>query len=117
MQLYTRFAPTLSTFTQPSIQNCAPNQILKYIISSSVYLCNVAIHLPSHSLHNLQQVFAVQVPLLDAVVSRAAEENVPLDHQRLNTVVMGRFKVVCWADAPQRAFSHIEQLQEPQRCM
>lgn len=28
----------------------------------------------------LQQVFAVQIPLLDAVVSGAAEENVPLHH-------------------------------------
>lgn len=32
-------------------------------------------------LQYLQQIFAVQVPLLDAVVSRAAEQNVPLDHQ------------------------------------
>lgn len=59
----------------------------------------------------LQQVFAVQVPLLDAVVSRAAEQNVSLDHQWLDTVVMWRFKVVRWADATQRAFGHIKQLQ------
>lgn len=59
---------------------------------------------------DLQQVFTVQVPLLDAVVSRAAEEHVPLDHQRLDAVVMRRLEVVRGTDAPQRAFSHVEQL-------
>lgn len=58
----------------------------------------------------LQQVFAVQVPLLDAVVPGPAEEHVALDHQRLDAVVMRRLKVVRWADAPQGTFGHIEQL-------
>lgn len=61
---------------------------------------------------HLQQVPSVQIPFLDTVVSGAAEENVPLHHQRFNTVVMWWLKVVCRADAPQRAFSHIKQLQE-----
>ncbi len=65
----------------------------------------------------LQQVFAVQVPLLDTVVSGSTEENVTLNHQGLDAVVMGRFKVVCWADAPQRAFSHIKQLQQTKQCI
>lgn len=59
----------------------------------------------------LQQVFALQVPLLDAVVPRAAEEHVPLDHQRLDTVVMRGLEVVRGADAALRAFSHVEELE------
>lgn len=59
----------------------------------------------------LQQVFAIQVPFLDAVVPGAAEEHVPLDHQRLDAVVVWRLKVVCWADAAQRALGYIEELE------
>lgn len=59
----------------------------------------------------LQQVFAIQVPFLDAVVPGAAEEHVPLDHQRLDAVVVWRLKVVCWADAAQRALSYVKELE------
>lgn len=58
----------------------------------------------------LQQVFAVQVPLLDAVVPRAAEQHVSLDHQGLDAVVVRRLEVVRGPDAPQRALGHVEQL-------
>lgn len=58
----------------------------------------------------LQQVFTLQVPLLDAVVPRAAEEHVSLHHQGLDAVVVRRLKVVRGADAPQGAFGHVEQL-------
>lgn len=62
---------------------------------------------------HLQQVFAVQVPLLDAVVPGSAEQDVALDHQRLDAVVVRRLKVVSGADAAQRALGHVEQLQQP----
>lgn len=96
----------------------------KYFIASLISLldlylqCMYTVYLPSSIIiQYLQQVFAVQVPLLDAVVSRATKENVPLDHQWLDAIIMGRFKVVCGADAPQRAFSHIKQLQQPEHAM
>lgn len=58
----------------------------------------------------LQQVFAVQVPLLDAVVAGATEEHVALDHQRLNAVIVRRLKVVGGSHASQGALVDIKQL-------
>lgn len=60
----------------------------------------------------LQQVSAVQVPLLDAIVPGAAEEHVALDHQRLNAVVVWRLKVVGRPHTSQGAFADIKQLQQ-----
>lgn len=59
-------------------------------------------------LNYLQQVFAIQVPLLDAIVAGAAEEHVALDHQRLDAVVVRRLKVVGGSHASQGAFVDIK---------
>lgn len=59
----------------------------------------------------LQQIFAVQVPLLDAIVPGAAEEHVALDHQRLDAVVVRRLKVVCRSHTSKGALADVKQLQ------
>lgn len=70
-----------------------------------------------HLFLHLQQIFAIQIPLFDSIVPRTAEEIVPLDHQGLNAIVVGGLKVVHRADGPQRAFTHIKQLQEQEACL
>lgn len=66
-------------------------------------------------LNYLQQVFAVQVPLLDPIVAGAAKEHVALDHQRLNAVVVRRLEVVGGSHASQGALADIKKLMKTKK--
>lgn len=66
--------------------------------------------LPSLSSY-LLQLFASQIPFLNAAVSASGKQRIALYCQSLQAVLMGRIKIVCGTDAPLSTFHHIKNLQ------
>lgn len=60
---------------------------------------------------NLNELLLFQVPLLDAVVPGATEQDVSLDGQTFDTVIVRGLKVVGWADGAHHAVAQLEHLQ------
>lgn len=58
----------------------------------------------------LSELVLLQIPLFDAVVSRAAEQHVSLHGQTLQAVVMWRLKVIGRTDVPHSSLCHVKHL-------
>ena len=65
----------------------------------------------SHPQH-LHELLVLQVPLLDAVVPGATEQDVPLDGQTLDAVVVRGLEVVGGPDGARHALTQLEHLQK-----
>ena len=65
----------------------------------------------SHPQH-LHELLVLQVPLLDAVVPGATEQDVPLDGQTLDAVVVRGLEVVGGPDGARHALTQLKHLQK-----
>lgn len=64
---------------------------------------------------DLCELLLLQLPLLDAVVSRAAEQHVSLHGQTFNAVIVRRLKVMSGTHITQSSFCHIKYLERKKR--
>lgn len=64
---------------------------------------------------DLDELLVLQVPLLDAIVTGAAEQDVPVDSQALDAVVVWGLKVVGGADGAGHTVTQLEHLGEEGR--
>lgn len=70
---------------------------------------------PPLSQSDLDELLVLQVPLLDAIVTGAAEQDVPVDGQALDAVVVRGLKVVSGADGAGHTVTQLEHLGEEGR--
>ena len=71
-------------------------------------LPGASLSLPQH----LHELLVLQVPLLDAIVPGATEQDVPLDGQTLDAVVVRGLEVVGGPDGARHALAQLEHLQK-----